>query len=110
MTRISIALCVCNGARFLGEQLSSLCAQRRLPDEVVVGDDASDDDSVAIIEKFSAEAPFPVRLIRNSSRLGVRGNFQKVIAHCVHDLIALCDQDDVWLPEKLAVLASRTWE
>lgn len=107
MTRVSIALCVCNGARFLGEQLSSLRAQSRLPDEVIVGDDASEDESVAIIERFSAEAPFPVRLIRNSTRLGVRGNFEMAISRCADDLIALCDQDDVWLPEKLAVLAAR---
>ena len=107
MTRVSIALCVCNGARFLREQLSSLRIQSMPPGEVVIGDDASDDESVAIIEKFSAEAPFPVRLIRNSPRLGVAKNFQTVIAHCTHDLIALCDQDDVWFPEKLAVLAYR---
>lgn len=107
MTRVSIALCVCHGARFLDEQLSSLRAQSRLPEEVVIGDDASEDESVAIIKRFSAEAPFPVRIIRNKQRLGVRGNFEKVISHCSNELIALCDQDDVWLPEKLDVLASR---
>lgn len=107
MTRVSIALCVCHGARFLDEQLSSLRAQSRVPNEVVIGDDASEDESVAIVERFSAEAPFPVRLIRNSPRLGVRRNFEKVISHCTNELIALCDQDDVWLPEKLDVLASR---
>jgi glycosyltransferase involved in cell wall biosynthesis len=106
MPAISIALCVCNGARFLGEQLSSLRDQSRLPDELVVGDDASEDESVAIVERFAEEVPFPVRLFRNSPRLGVRGNFEKVISHCSHELIALCDQDDIWLPEKLAVLAS----
>lgn len=107
MTPVSVALCVCNGAEFLGDQLSSLVSQSRPPKEVVIGDDASEDRSVAIINQFSQDAPFEVRLLRNNSRLGVRRNFENVIAHCSSDFIALCDQDDIWLPQKLDILASR---
>ena len=106
MTPVSVALCVCNGAKFLGDQLHSLISQSRLPKEVVIGDDASGDRSVEMIGQFSQDAPFEVRLLQNDPRLGVRGNFEKVIAHCTSDLIALCDQDDFWLPEKLETLAS----
>ena len=106
MTSVSVALCVYNGARFLGDQLSSLASQSHLPTELIIGDDASDDESSEIIQEFSKSAPFQVRLLHNDRRLGVRRNFERVIAQCSGGLIALCDQDDVWLPRKLEVLTS----
>jgi len=98
----SIALCTCNGERFLNEQLASLANQRHLPTELVVCDDASDDSTYELLERFSCKAPFPVRLYRNSQRLGIAKNFEQAIRLCTGSVIALCDQDDVWLPEKLA--------
>lgn len=99
---ISIALCTCNGADFLPAQLESLLEQRRLPDELVVGDDASTDGTLAILDGFAARAPFPVRVERNPQRLGVAENFARTMRRATGDLIATCDQDDVWAPERLA--------
>jgi glycosyltransferase involved in cell wall biosynthesis len=99
---ISIALCTCNGERFLGEQLMSLASQSYLPGELVVCDDASDDGTYALLTNFVRNAPFPVRLYRNQERLGISRNFEQAIRLCTGSVIALCDQDDVWLPEKLA--------
>lgn len=104
---ISVALCTCNGQRFLDEQLFSLASQRHLPTELVVCDDASDDNTWQILEEFEHNAPFPVRLYRNSCRLGITKNFERAIRLCSGDVIALCDQDDVWLPEKLTRYAER---
>ena len=98
---ISIAMCTYNGERFLQEQLDSFLAQTRLPDELVVCDDGSQDGTVAILEAFAAQAPFPVRLFINPQNLGFSKNFEKAISLCQGDIIALSDQDDVWLPEKL---------
>lgn len=100
--RISVALCTFNGARFLAQQLESIAAQTRQPDELVICDDGSTDDTLAIVQKFSP--PFPVRIRRNAQRLGVAKNFEQVISMCEGEMIALADQDDVWYPEKLAVL------
>jgi rhamnosyltransferase len=100
--RISVALCTYNGAAFLAGQLESFRNQSRLPDELVVCDDCSTDATLAILESFSAERLFPVSIYRNPTTLGVRGNFVKVISLCSGDFIALSDQDDVWLPHKLA--------
>lgn len=100
--RLSVALCTYNGARFLAQQLESLARQTRLPDELVVCDDRSSDDTVRIVENFVATAPFPVALHVNTSNVGVSENFGQAIQKCQGDLIALCDQDDVWLPHKLA--------
>ncbi len=98
---ISVAMCTYNGAAYLREQLDSIAAQTRPPDEMVVCDDCSVDDTVAILEDFARRAPFPVRLHRNAATLGSTRNFDRAIGLCQGDLIALSDQDDVWLPEKL---------
>lgn len=100
--RISVAMATYNGQKYLLEQLDSLASQTRLPCELIVGDDGSDDATVAILEDFSRTAPFPVRITVNSRRLGYADNFLAAAARCEGDWIAFCDQDDVWLPEKLA--------
>ena len=100
----SVAMCTYNGARFVGEQLASIAAQTRPPDELVVCDDRSSDDTVRILEQFARAATFPVRLHVNESNLGSTKNFERAIALCKGDLIALCDQDDVWKTGKLARL------
>lgn len=103
--KISIVLCTCNGDSYLAEQLDSLLEQTYLPYELVVCDDASQDESIAILESFSTRVPFPVRIYRNQQRLGIGANFEQAIRLCTGDIIALSDQDDVWLPNKLAVFA-----
>lgn len=102
---ISVALCTFNGARFLQQQLDSIAQQTRLPDELVIDDDGSTDGTIEIIERFTAAAGFEVSLQVNPERLGVIRNFGAAIARCRGELIALCDQDDVWLPEKLQYVA-----
>jgi glycosyltransferase involved in cell wall biosynthesis len=100
--RVSVALCTHNGGRFLEAQLESLAAQSRPPDELVACDDASTDATQAILESFARRAPFPVRIVMNGVRLGSTANFEKAIRLCTGSLIATCDQDDVWLPERIA--------
>jgi glycosyltransferase involved in cell wall biosynthesis len=101
---ISVALCTYNGQRFVAQQLASLAKQTRAPDELIICDDGSTDQTLQIIHDFIRSAPFPVELHRHSKNLGSTGNFEKAIRACHGDLIALCDQDDYWLPEKLATL------
>ena len=104
-TDISIALCTYNGAAHLAEQLDSLIVQTFPPYELVVCDDKSQDESIAILESFVTRSPFPVRIYRNPQRLGISNNFEQAIHLCKGNVIALCDQDDVWLPNKLAIFA-----
>lgn len=98
---ISAAMCTYNGARYLREQLQSIAAQTRPPDELVICDDQSTDTSREIISHFAASASFPVQLHVNEQNLGSTKNFERAIELCTGDVIALADQDDVWLPEKL---------
>jgi glycosyltransferase involved in cell wall biosynthesis len=98
---ISIALCTYNGLPFLSEQLKSIAGQTILPLELIVLDDASTDLTVQEICEFSKQAPFTVTLYENKERLGPIQNFSQAINACQGHYIALCDQDDFWLPNRL---------
>jgi hypothetical protein len=100
----SVAMCTYNGSRFIGAQLASVAAQTRAPDELVVCDDRSTDETASIVRDFAANAPFCVRLHVNEQNLGSTKNFERAVSLCGGELIALSDQDDVWLPRKLARL------
>jgi len=104
--KLSIVLTTFNGGSFIREQLASVAAQTLRPHELVVCDDGSTDDTLAIVADFERAAPFPVRLQRNPARLGYAENFLQGCSLAQGDLIAFCDQDDVWQPEKLARCAA----
>ena len=94
-----------NGEQYLPEQFNSLLAQHLPPWECVVCDDGSTDGTLEILQRFAAQAPFPVRIHSNAKRLGYRDNFLHCASLCTGDLVAFCDQDDVWLPGKLKSVA-----
>ncbi|WP_237113302.1 glycosyltransferase [Pseudohongiella spirulinae] len=96
-----------NGSKYLQEQLNSFLLQTRLPHELVVSDDASKDDTCKIIEEFSVNAPFDVRLIRNRENSGYSANFNKALLESKGDLVFLSDQDDVWFSDKIEHMLSR---
>ena len=102
--KISIALSTYNGAPFLQQQLDSFMLQLRLPDELVVCDDQSTDETIEILEHFKRSASFPVRIINNNSNLGHEQNFGCAIQSCSGDVVFLSDQDDVWYSDKLSVV------
>ena len=99
---ISIALCTCEGSIFLPAQLESLMDQSLLPGELVVCDDASTDDTLQLLEAFAEKAPFKVKIILNKKHMGVVQNFSRAMEICQGRYLALCDQDDIWLPDRLA--------
>lgn len=101
MPTVSIAMATYNGAKYLREQFDSLAAQTRLPDELVISDDASTDGSAGIIQAFAGSAPFNVRVEHNATNIGYTPNFARAISLCSGNFIFLSDQDDVWLPHKI---------
>lgn len=103
--RISIALPTYNGAAHLGAQLQSFRDQRRLPDQLVISDDASSDATLEVAREFADAAPFRVEILSNDDRLGYNRNFERAIRACDGEIIALSDQDDVWTPDHLQRLA-----
>jgi len=99
--KVSVALCTYNGEEFLAEQLTSLVNQTHPPDEIVICDDGSSDTTLEIIQSFQANFTLPITLHRNDVSLGVFKNFQKCIGLCQYPLVFTCDQDDVWLSNKI---------
>jgi hypothetical protein len=106
-SRISIVMATYNGAAFVREQLQSFADQTRRPDELIVSDDCSQDDTLGVVERFRAAAPFPVTILRASANRGYSGNFEHALPHASGDIIFMSDQDDFWFPQKIArVLAT----
>lgn len=104
MTRVSVALCTFNGARFLETQLTSILNQTRLPDEVVVSDDGSTDETLAVVERVWRSHPsaVSVQLIRLAEgNVGVTANFERAIRATTGDIIVLSDQDDEWRSDRI---------
>ncbi len=106
--RVSVALCTYNGAAFIDEQLASIAAQGALVAEIVVADDGSSDDTLARVRAFGQSlldtgSTIELRLLDGPGGHGVTKNFERAVAACRHELIALSDQDDRWLPGRLAL-------
>lgn len=104
---VSVVLAAYQGAPFIAEQLESLNRQTRLPDELVIADDCSSDRTVAIAEQFSRRARFPVKILRRDRHGGTCENFTDGLLAAEGDILLICDQDDRWHPDKVAVMAER---
>ena len=102
--QISIAMATYNGEKYIREQLDTIASQTYLPCELVVCDDGSSDGTLNIVRDFSLTVSFPVRIFINENNLGFANNFLKCAAHCTGEWIAFCDQDDIWLTQKLAAI------
>lgn len=108
--RLSVVICTWNGAAYLCAQLDSLLAQTRLPDEIVIADDVSTDASPELLRIFAGrarEAGIEVQWRCNAHNLGYVGNFSRALRRATGSILFLCDQDDVWRPDKLALMAAR---
>lgn len=97
---ISIALCTYNGERYLVEQLDSILAQTYPRLEIVISDDGSSDATPALLQDYARRDP-RIILLKNSRNLGFVKNFERALSACGGDYIALADQDDIWLPNKI---------
>jgi len=106
---VSVVVATFNGASFLRAQLESILEQSRLPDQVVITDDGSTDNTLEVVASLRKSAPPSVEwtVVENSGESrGPAGNFEFGVGLATGDFIALADQDDWWFPKKLAVLES----
>lgn len=97
----SVALCTYNGEKYLAEQLDSILTQTVPIDEIVVCDDGSTDNTISILEEYESTFPYLFKIYKNKENLGYTKNFEQAINLCDRDIIFLCDQDDIWLKEKV---------
>ena len=103
--RVSVVLTAYNGATVIGRQMDSIRLQTVSPDEVLICDDCSTDDTRDIVAGYITRYSLSGwQLIKNESNLGWKRNFMEGIRRSTGDIIFLADQDDRWLPEKLEVM------
>jgi len=107
---LSVALCTYQGAAYIAEQLQSMLDQTVLPDEIVIRDDGSQDDTLAICRAIAQTSPVPITILPPGERLGVAENFFACARACRMDWLLFADQDDRWLPERVALFKAAITE
>jgi len=100
---VSVVMCTYNGARFLREQMDSVLAQTYPLKEIIVQDDGSTDATMSILNDY-AQLDARVKVYRHEGEQhGINANFLSAMRRAEGDYIAICDQDDVWEPYKIAL-------
>lgn len=99
---VSVAIGTYNGEKYLREQLDSILIQLNEEDEIIISDDNSNDKTMEILKEY--EEKYKKIFIYKNKDKGVISNFENAISHTSKDIILLCDQDDVWLNNKVEVI------
>ena len=97
---VSVALTTYNGEKYIAEQLESIIKQSYPVYEIIISDDASKDDTVNIVKQYKKNYP-NIILLENTKNVGLNQNFERAIRKCSGQLIAICDQDNIWKEEFL---------
>ena len=98
---IAILLAAYNGEKYIEEQLDSLLAQSNHEWELYIHDDGSDDRTVQLIAKYIDSYPEKIHLIEGASCGSAKENFFNLLNNVNADYYMFCDQDDVWLENKI---------
>lgn len=110
--KVSIAMALYNGEKYLVEQLSSILHQTREPDELIACDDGSTDTTKLVFDRFVEEHGLKKKwkYYRNENNLGYSENFLHAAELCSGDLIFYSDQDDIWVKNKIEKMLSKFYE
>ncbi|MFB6867736.1 glycosyltransferase [Agromyces sp. NPDC056389] len=101
--RVSVCMATYNGAAYLAEQIDSVLEQLGPADELVITDDRSTDETVAIIQSYADPR---IVLHRSGRNQGYVRAFEDAIGRSSGDVVLLADQDDVWLPGRVDVMVA----
>ena len=101
---VEVLLATYNGASFLREQIDSVLAQQAVDIHILAHDDGSTDSTDEILAEYAAKHPQRFRVLQDDVRTGsAKGNFAHLLRASSAPYVAFCDQDDVWLPEKVSL-------
>ena len=101
---VEVLLATFNGERFLREQIDSVLAQDYLNLRVLARDDGSTDGTLDILREYQLRFPNRFRLLPTDQPAGsAKGNFLKLMQAASADYLCFCDQDDVWLSDKVNI-------
>ena len=99
---IDVLLATYNGDRYLEEQIDSILAQTNHDWRLLIRDDGSQDGTVSIIQRYVSSHPEKIRrIVDEEGNLGYAQNFMELMTHSTSEYVMFCDQDDVWLPNKI---------
>jgi len=108
---VSILLATYNGEPYISEQLDSLIGQTFKDFVIYICDDQSTDSTLSIIQEYAAQYHKKIFVTQNGRNTGSpKHNFIKMMIEHKDDYIMLCDQDDVWLPDKIEKTLNKTRE
>ncbi len=99
--KVSVCIATYNGSNYIKDQINSILCQLSDYDEIIISDDNSSDNTIDIIKEFNDDR---IILIRNQYKHGATYNFENALKNVKGDYIFLSDQDDIWMPEKLATM------
>jgi len=97
---ISVVICTYNGEKYLEEQLRSVMNQSYKNLEIIINDDCSTDNTLELVKTIQKKDD-RIKVYQNEKNLGFNKNFEKSLGYVSGELVALCDQDDIWKVEKL---------
>ena len=100
---VTVVIPVFNGAQTIGRALASVLSQTRQPNEIIVVDDASTDNTRFLVNELAHTSPTAIRIIENLENLGPGQSRNVGWNHSRGELIAFLDADDCWHPQKLEV-------
>ena len=101
---ISVCIATYNASRYIREQVNSVLMQLNVDDEIVVADDNSIDETIAILDSIKDNR---IRVISGHENLGIIKNFERALYAAKGEIIFLSDQDDIWLPTKVSECMSQ---
>jgi len=108
---IAILLAAYNGEKYLEEQLQSLLDQSYTHFHLFIRDDGSTDGTLSILDRFAKRYPEKMTLLPSGESLGAKGNFSALMAYVsAHRYVMFCDQDDVWMGNKIALTFAKMKE
>jgi glycosyltransferase involved in cell wall biosynthesis len=108
---IDILLATYNGEKYLAEQIDSILLQTCKDWKLIIRDDGSGDNTVGIINDYLSRCPERIELIKDDlGNIGPAQNFSRLLENSKSEYIMFCDQDDVWLPEKIELTLNKMKE
>lgn len=99
---ISVCMATYNGAVYIKEQLESILSQLSPEDEIIISDDGSTDATLEVVAAMNEPR---IRVVQGPRMKSPSKNFENALSYAKGDYIFLCDQDDVWQPNKVAVMS-----
>lgn len=101
MTKISVCIATYNGELYLRPQLDSIIVQLSENDEIIISDDSSTDNTISIIKSYNDQR---IKLFEKQKFSSPGFNFENALKKATGDYIFLCDQDDIWMSDKVKIM------